>query len=59
VAFAGSLIFAAVRAFAERVDGPVPAAEGRNQNTAFLAAAEIATEIQRLCGNQAGAADSA
>jgi pimeloyl-ACP methyl ester carboxylesterase/ubiquinone/menaquinone biosynthesis C-methylase UbiE len=53
-------IFPAVRAFAERVDGCFLALEGRNHVTAFLAAGEIVTAIERFIGNQAGvAAESA
>ena len=46
-------IFAAVRAFAERVDGRFVALEGRNHVTAFLAAGEIVTAIELFLGNQA------
>lgn len=49
-------IFASVRAFAERVDGRFLALEGRNHVTAFLAAAEIVTAIDRFLGSQAEAA---
>jgi pimeloyl-ACP methyl ester carboxylesterase len=46
-------IFAAVRAFAERVDGRFVALGGRNHATAFLAAGEIVTAIELFLGNQA------
>jgi pimeloyl-ACP methyl ester carboxylesterase len=46
-------IFAAVRAFVERVDGRFVALEGRNHVTAFLAAGEIVTAIELFLGNQA------
>jgi pimeloyl-ACP methyl ester carboxylesterase len=49
-------ILAAVRAFAERVDGRFVALGGRNHVTAFLAAGEIVTAIELFLGNQAEAA---
>jgi pimeloyl-ACP methyl ester carboxylesterase len=49
-------MFAAVRAFAERVDGRFVALEDRNHATAFLAAAEIVTAIECFLGQQAEAA---
>jgi pimeloyl-ACP methyl ester carboxylesterase len=49
-------IFAAVRAFAERVDGHFLALDDRNHATAFLAAAEIVTGVERFLGQRADAA---
>ena len=49
-------IFAAVRAFAEQVDGRFLALDGSNHVTAFLAAAEIVTAIECFIGNQVGVA---
>src|SRR5262245_41181541 len=49
-------IFAAVSAFAERVDGRFLALEDRNHATAFLATAEIVTAVDRFLGQQAEAA---
>jgi pimeloyl-ACP methyl ester carboxylesterase len=48
-------IFAAVRAFAERVGGSFLALEDRNHVTAFLATAEIVTAVERFLGQQADA----
>lgn len=47
-------IFAAVRAFAERVDGRFLALEGRNHVTTFLAVGEIVTAIERFLRDQTG-----
>jgi pimeloyl-ACP methyl ester carboxylesterase len=49
-------IFAAVSAFAERVDGCFLALEDRNYVTAFRATAEIVTAVDRFLGQQAEAA---
>jgi pimeloyl-ACP methyl ester carboxylesterase len=51
-------IFAAVRAFAERVDGRFLALEGRNHVTAFLATAEIVAAVERFLGQPVEAAVS-
>jgi pimeloyl-ACP methyl ester carboxylesterase len=48
-------IFAAVRAFAERVNGRFLALEDRNHVTAFLASAEIVTAVERFLGEEADA----
>jgi pimeloyl-ACP methyl ester carboxylesterase len=48
-------IFPAVRAFAELVDGSFLALEGRNHVTAFLAADEIVTAIERFLGDEVAA----
>jgi pimeloyl-ACP methyl ester carboxylesterase len=49
-------MFAGVRAFAERVDGRFVPLEGRRHVTAFLAAGEIVTAIERFLGEEAAAA---
>jgi pimeloyl-ACP methyl ester carboxylesterase len=51
-------VFAAVRAFAERVDGRFIALEGRNHVTAFLATAEIVAAVERFLGQPVEAAAS-
>jgi pimeloyl-ACP methyl ester carboxylesterase len=48
-------IFAAVRAFAERVDGRFLALDGSNHVTAFLATDAIVTAVERFLGDRAEA----